>query len=64
MRRYGLIGSSLAHSFSPTFFSNFFTENNIQATYETFELKPPSSTSTPTPSTSSSSMDELVKSIN
>ena len=39
------------------------TKDLYVSTYETFELKPPSSTSTPTPSTSSSSMDELVKSI-
>ena len=38
MRKYGLVGSSLAHSFSPKFFSNFFAENNIQATYEPFEI--------------------------
>lgn len=38
MRKYGLVGSSLAHSFSPKFFSNFFAENNIHATYEPFEI--------------------------
>lgn len=38
MRKYGLVGSSLVHSFSPKFFSNFFAENNIHATYEPFEI--------------------------
>jgi len=38
MRKYGLVGFSLAHSFSPKFFSDFFAENYIHATYEPFEI--------------------------
>ena len=38
MKRFGLIGKSLSHSFSPSFFNTFFQEKEINATYETFEL--------------------------
>lgn len=38
MKRYGLIGQSLGHSFSPTFFKNYFEEHKIDATYERIEL--------------------------
>src|SRR5438552_15272198 len=37
---YGLIGTSLKHSFSKTFFDNFFKKENItSAVYENFELQ-------------------------
>ncbi|MBU3659167.1 MAG: shikimate dehydrogenase [Flavobacteriales bacterium] len=39
MKRFGLIGKSLAHSFSPTFFQNYFAQNRINAKYELFELE-------------------------
>lgn len=39
MKRFGLIGKSLAHSFSPTFFQNYFAQNGINANYELFELE-------------------------
>lgn len=39
MKRFGLIGKSLAHSFSPTFFKNYFKQNGINAKYELFELE-------------------------
>lgn len=35
---YGLLGKSLSHSFSPKFFSQFFLDKNIQASYELFEI--------------------------
>ena len=38
MDKYGLIGKSLAHSFSKTFFEHFFEENQINATFQNFEL--------------------------
>jgi shikimate dehydrogenase len=38
MKRYGLIGRSLKHSFSPSFFKNFFEEHDIDAKYELIEL--------------------------
>lgn len=38
MKTYGLIGRSLGHSFSKSFFESYFTENNIDARYENFEL--------------------------
>jgi shikimate dehydrogenase len=39
MRKYGLIGKSLSHSFSKTFFEGYFSTNNIEATYENFEFQ-------------------------
>ena len=36
--RYGLVGRSLAHSFSPTYFANFFAAHNIDARYDAFEF--------------------------
>lgn len=39
MKKYGLIGNSLAHSFSPAFFSAFFEKNNIAAQYENYEIQ-------------------------
>lgn len=38
MEIYGLVGASLSHSFSPKFFSRYFIENKINATYELFEI--------------------------
>ena len=39
MKKYGLIGKSLGHSFSPTFFKEYFEENEIDARYELIELE-------------------------
>jgi shikimate dehydrogenase len=39
MDKYGLIGKSLSHSFSKTFFEQFFKENNINASFQNFELE-------------------------
>jgi shikimate dehydrogenase len=39
MKRFGLIGKSLAHSFSPAFFKKYFGQNEIDANYELFELE-------------------------
>lgn len=36
---YGLIGKSLSHSFSQTYFTEKFEKENIEAQYENFELK-------------------------
>ncbi len=38
MRRYGLLGKSLKHSFSKRYFSEKFSREGINATYELFEL--------------------------
>ncbi len=38
MSRFGLIGKSLSHSFSKDYFQKKFTDLQIQATYENFEL--------------------------
>ncbi len=38
MKRYGLIGQSLGHSFSPSFFKKYFEEHQIDAVYELIEL--------------------------
>ena len=38
MKRYGLIGKTLSHSFSKDYFTNKFTQNNIEAEYANFEL--------------------------
>lgn len=38
MKRYGLIGKHLEHSFSPSFFKKYFEDNGISARYELIEL--------------------------
>ncbi len=38
MKRFGLIGKTLLHSFSPSFFKDYFVKTNIEATYELFEI--------------------------
>jgi len=38
LNKYGLLGKSLAHSFSKDFFTQFFKENNLSATYDLIEL--------------------------
>jgi shikimate dehydrogenase len=38
-KHYGLIGKTLAHSFSAAFFKDYFEKNNIEAKYSNFELK-------------------------
>ena len=38
MRKFGLIGKTLHHSFSKTFFKDFFEKEKIDATYSNFEL--------------------------
>lgn len=38
MKKYGLIGKHLQHSFSPGFFADYFRENNINARYELIEV--------------------------
>lgn len=38
MKKYGLIGQTLSHSFSKKFFTEFFEKNEIDATYENIEL--------------------------
>lgn len=38
MRKFGLIGRSLGHSFSKSFFEKYFEENEIGAKYENLEL--------------------------
>ena len=38
LNKYGLLGKSLAHSFSKDFFTQFFTENNLSAAYDLIEL--------------------------
>jgi shikimate dehydrogenase len=39
MKIYGLIGRSLGHSFSKSFFEHYFLDNKIDARYENFELE-------------------------
>ena len=39
MRNFGLIGKSLSHSFSKLFFEDYFSTNNIEATYSNFEFQ-------------------------
>ena len=40
MLQYGIIGKSLIHSFSPTFFKQYFQENDIEnASYTAFEIE-------------------------
>ncbi len=38
MKKYGLIGKTLKHSFSKKFFTDFFKTENIEATYENLEI--------------------------
>jgi shikimate dehydrogenase len=38
IQHYGLIGKTLAHSFSASFFKDYFEKNNIDARYSNFEL--------------------------
>lgn len=38
MKKYGLIGESLVHSFSQSFFTNYFQDHSLDATYENVEL--------------------------
>ena len=38
MKKYGLIGKSLSHSFSKSYFSSFFIENKINASYDEFAI--------------------------
>lgn len=38
MRRYGLLGYPLTHSFSKRFFTEKFEKENIESTYENFEI--------------------------
>lgn len=39
MKVYGIIGKSLKHSFSPRYFNKKFSDGNMNAIYEAFELK-------------------------
>lgn len=39
MQRFGLVGKTLGHSFSKSFFTDFFKKNNLDAVYENFELE-------------------------
>lgn len=39
MKEYGIIGKTLTHSFSPRYFNNKFSDNNIDAIYRIFELE-------------------------
>ena len=39
MDLYGLIGRSLSHSFSSTFFNQKFSEEHIDASYTNFEME-------------------------
>lgn len=38
MKEFGLIGTSLRHSFSKDYFNQFFEDNNIDACYKNYEL--------------------------
>jgi shikimate dehydrogenase len=38
MKKYGLLGKSLSHSFSKNFFTKYFAENAINAAYSNFEI--------------------------
>jgi shikimate dehydrogenase len=38
MKKYGLLGKSLQHSFSPAFFKDYFQSNRIEAVYQLIEL--------------------------
>jgi shikimate dehydrogenase len=39
MKQFGLIGKQLSHSFSPSFFADFFQKQGIDALYTAFELQ-------------------------
>ena len=39
MKQYGLIGKHLSHSFSPSFFADFFQKQGIDAHYASYELQ-------------------------
>ena len=39
MRKFGLIGKTLSHSFSKAFFKSYFIENRIEANYENVEIE-------------------------
>jgi shikimate dehydrogenase len=39
MKQFGLIGKQLSHSFSPSFFADFFQKQGIDAHYTAFELQ-------------------------
>lgn len=39
MKRYGLIGKSLEHSFSKAYFSSYFAANSLEASYENVEIQ-------------------------
>lgn len=39
MLKFGLLGRSLGHSFSKSFFTNYFVTNHIDATYENIEIE-------------------------
>ena len=39
MRKFGIIGNPLGHSFSPDYFNEKFLNENIDAVYEKHELK-------------------------
>ncbi len=39
MKQFGLVGKKLEHSFSRDFFTQFFTENSIQAEYRNYEIE-------------------------
>ena len=39
MKQYGLIGKHLSHSFSPSFFADFFQKHGIDAHYASYELQ-------------------------
>lgn len=38
MKRFGLIGKSLGHSFSKSFFTDYFERNDLDAVYENIEI--------------------------
>lgn len=39
MRKFGLIGKSLSHSFSKSFFENYFSLNKIEASFDNYEFQ-------------------------
>ena len=39
MRKFGLIGKSLSHSFSKSFFENYFSLNKIKASFDNYEFQ-------------------------
>jgi shikimate dehydrogenase len=39
MKKYGLIGKTLGHSFSKSFFTNYFADHDIEASYSNIELE-------------------------